>query len=80
MKKNAGMVVGKRQTLEDRPLKMLSRLGRLKTTSKFSFDWCSFFWYACLKKLLGDDYIHAGDIFSLVARIFFFAAVSRANV
>ena len=49
-----------------RRLKMLSSLGRLKTTSKLSFD--TFLVRICHKQLLDDDYIHTGDICSLVAR------------
>ena len=57
MKKDAG-----------RRLKMLSSLERLKTTSKLSFDWSTCLVHICHKQLLDDDYIHTGDICSLVAR------------
>ena len=53
---------------EGRCLKMLSMLRRLKTTEELSFDWSPFWVRICHKQLLDDDYIHAGDLFSLVAR------------
>ena len=42
---------------EGRRLKMLSRLGRLKTT-ELCFDWSTFMVHNCHKQLLDDDYIH----------------------
>ena len=56
-----------RSDSERRRLMMLLMLGRSKTTSELAFNWSTFLVLICHEQLLDDDYIHAGDIFSLVA-------------